>query len=67
MNSQDFVDSSVWLLQSAVGLGALPRWNNVSFFRCDSLKHEFRPSLVLIAVVDCFGLKFPLLLLFILL
>ena len=31
MNSQDFVDSSVWLLRSAVGLGALPRWNNVSF------------------------------------
>ena len=56
MNSQGFVDSSVWLLGSTVGLGALPRWNNVSFFRCNSLKHEFSPFLVLIAVVDCLSL-----------
>ena len=56
MNSQGFVDSSVWLLGSTVGLGALPRWNNVSFFRCNSLKHEFCPFLVLITVVDCLSL-----------
>lgn len=55
MDSQDFMDSSVWLLGSAVGLGALPCQNHVSFLSCNSLKPEFCPFLVLIAALDFFA------------